>query len=313
MGVGGTVIAFLNRRAGQGRASKKWDAVRSELERRFGSFETVPADSLDGVRETVARAVAGGENVVIAAGGDGTVNLLVNALMITEGAQKLALGAVGLGSSNDFHKPVRSLSMIEGVPTRIDCQSARGVDVIRIDYESDDQGGLTRFAIINASVGITAEANASFDSDSRFIRAASKLSVDAGIVASVIRTLATYSDIPCRISVDGHDEGEFLVTNLGVVKNPHFAGSFCYDTQVDPDDGKLGINLCERLSSLQVLATLAALSRTRFRGRPKTRCWTGERVAVEGRREFAVEMDGEVVRARRAEFAVLRGRIRCCQ
>ena len=145
------------------------------------------------------------------------------------------------------------------------------------------------------------------------LSAASRLSVDAGIVASVIRTLATYRYIPSGMSVDGRDEGRFMISNLGVIKNQHFAGSFCYDTCVEPDDGKLGINLCEGLNRFQVLATLAALSRNRFRGRPKTRCWPGQSVSVEGDRDFALEMDGEVVRARRAEFTVLPGKIRCCR
>ncbi len=124
--------------------------------------------------------------------------------------------------------------------------------------------------------------------------------MNAAIVASVIETIATYRDVECRLTIDGADAGTFLVSSLGVIKNPHFAGSFCYDTPIEPDDGKLGVNLCERLTRFQVLATLAALSRKRFSGRPKTRTWIGERVLVEGARSFALETDGEVTRARRA-------------
>jgi diacylglycerol kinase family enzyme len=281
----------------------------------MGSFEVVETGSLDVVREALGQAVGRGERTFVAAGGDGTVNLLLSAIMGLDGGDgaDIVLGAVGLGSSNDFHKPFARNSRIAGVPVRIDCGSTRPCDVIRIDLVDDGGHTSTRFAIINASLGITAEANACFNAPSMFVRAARRISVDAAIVASVLRTLAAYRDIECRITIDGADEGRFQVSNLGVIKNPHFAGSFCYDTPIEPDDGKLGINLCERLTPFQAIATLAALSRRRFRGRPKTRSWIGERVSVEGRRSFALETDGEVVHARRAEFTVLPGRIRCCR
>jgi diacylglycerol kinase (ATP) len=307
------VIVFLNTHASYGRAASKWARVRPELERRAGPFEVREIESLDGVTGSLREAVALGERAFVAAGGDGTVNLLLSALMGLHGAEDATLGAVGLGSSNDFHKPFGRDAFIAGVPARIDCENARPCDVIRIDLADDEGRASTRFAIINSSLGITAEANASFNVPSGFVRAARRLSVDAAIVASVLRTLATYRDVECRLTIDGTDEGTFSVSNLGVIKNPHFAGSFCYDTPIEPDDGKLGINLCERLTPFQAIATLAALSRRRFRGRPKTRSWIGERVSVEGGRSFALETDGEVVHARRAEFTVLPKRIRCCR
>lgn len=306
------MIVFLNTRASYGRAASKWARVQPELARRAGPFEVQEIGSIAAVGEALREAAARGERTFVAAGGDGTVNLLLNALMGLRGAEDVTLGAVGLGSSNDFHKPFGQDAFIAGVPVRIDCGNARPCDVIRIDLTDDKGHASTRFAVINASLGITAEANASFNAPSGFVRAARRLSVDAAIVASVLRTLATYRDVECRITIDGADQGTFWVSNLGVIKNPHFAGSFCYDTPVEPDDGKLGINLCERLTPFQALATLAALSRRRFRGRPKTRFWIGERVSVEGERSFALETDGEVVHTRRAEFTVLPKRIRCC-
>ena len=307
------MLVFLNTRASYGRAASRWEEVKEGLRERVGAFDVESAESLEGVSESMRGAVDRGERVFVAAGGDGTVNLLMNAIMSLGDRSTATLGAVGLGSSNDFHKPFTEGSFICGVPARIDCADAATADVIRIDLTDDGGRDSTRYAIINASLGITAEANANFNAPTSFVRAARKLSVDAAIVASVLTALATYRDIPCRIAVDGADEGTFSVSNLGVIKNPHFAGSFCYDTPIEPDDGMLGVNLCERLSPFQALATLAALRRRRFSGRPKTRSWLGERVSVEADSVFALETDGEIVRARRAEFSALPRMIRCCR
>jgi diacylglycerol kinase (ATP) len=307
------VLIFLNRRAGHGRAAARWDAVRPWLEAQAGAFDVEDVRSYDGAVEALAEAAARGERTFIAAGGDGTVNLLVNAIMALENSADVVLGAIGLGSSNDFHKPFRQDAMVAGVPVRVDCGDATARDVIRIDFDDDNGIRRTRFAILNASLGITAESNASFNAPTRLIRTARCLSVDAAIVASIFHVLATYRDIVCRLRIDGRDLGVFAVSNLGVIKSPHFAGSLTYDTPIEPDDGVLGVNLCERLTRFQALATVAALTRRRFRGRPKTRSWTGRRVSVETDRSFALETDGEIVRARGAQFEVIPRRIRCCR
>jgi diacylglycerol kinase family enzyme len=310
------VLVFLNPRAGHGRGITRWKRARPLIEERTGGLDLVEIESFEGLADAVRTAVDAGERVLVAAGGDGTVNLVLHAIMLlgVEGrSADLVLGAVGLGSSNDFHKPHRAGSFIGGVPVRLDCVEPQPHDVIRVDLEDAEGHRATRYAIMNASLGITAEANAAFTESTGVIRAVSRASVDAGIVASVLRTLAAYRDIQCRIAIDDAEEGSFAVSNLGVIKNPHFAGSFCYDTLVEPADGRLGVNLCEGLTRFQVLATLAALSRGRFTGRPKTRSWVCERVSVEGDRTFALETDGEVVRATRAEFSVCPKAIRCCR
>jgi diacylglycerol kinase family enzyme len=306
------VLVFLNKRASYGRAGSRWSAIVDELAERTGGFHVEEIRSAEGTADSMRRAIEGGEHVFVAAGGDGTVNLVLNAMMGLPEEAELTLGAVGLGSSNDFHKPFTSESTVAGVPVRLDCERAAPHDVIRVDIEHGDGDRDVRYAIINASLGITAEANASFNAATPLIKAARRISVDAAIVASVLHTLATNRAIRCRIEIDGFDEGMFSVSNLGVIKNPHFAGSFCYDTPIARDDGLIGLNLCEGLTRFQALATLAALRRRRFAGRPKTRSWIARRASVEGDRVFPLETDGEIVRARTAEFSVVPKRVRCC-
>jgi diacylglycerol kinase family enzyme len=124
--------------------------------------------------------------------------------------------------------------------------------------------------------------------------------VDVAITAAALRTIVAFRNIRVRLRIDGGPDDEVTVTNLGIIRAPHFAGWFSYDTPVA--DGRLGVNLCGGLSRTGMLAMLAALQKGRFRGRGRTRAWSATEVRVSADREFALEMDGEVVAATEAVF-----------
>lgn len=306
------VRVFLNPGATYGRGRERWGRVEPELTGRLGPLavdEVEPGELPAALSEAVAR----GERKFVAAGGDGAVNSLVNAAMSLPEAPSLVLGAVGLGSSNDFHKLNGARDAIAGIPVRVDFENAEPCDVIRMEYDAPEDGGrATRYAIVNASVGVTAEANARFNAPSGAIRAARKLSVDAAISMSVLTTLLTWRDLTCALSTDGSDSRMVSVTNLGVFKNRHFGGALRYDFEVGRSDGKLGVALCEALSRAEVISVLRALRRGSFSDRPKTSAWTAETLALSADRPFALETDGEVARAVRVEFSVAPVKLRCC-
>ncbi|MBN1460840.1 MAG: hypothetical protein JXA57_15010, partial [Armatimonadetes bacterium] len=242
----GNVRVFVNPGATYGKGLERWQRVEAELERRLCGVEVEHVE-LGRLRASLAAAVARGERRFLAAGGDGTVNLVVNAAMSLPEAGRLTLGAVGLGSSNDFHKWPGTSQAVAGLPVRIDFDNVEPRDVIRIDYESGS-GWETRYAIANASVGMTAEANARFNEPTRLIRAARRLSVDAAISTAVLTTLITWRDLTCSLSLDGEMPFMASVTNLGVFKNPHFGGALRYDFEVGAGDGRVGVALCEGLT-----------------------------------------------------------------
>jgi diacylglycerol kinase (ATP) len=323
----GPARVFLNPGATYGTGRERWARVEGELRRRLGEFEIEETVGPDAMCHRLSELVRQGERKFVAAGGDGTVNLLVNAMMeLPEGEtadaglleserlgrDRIVLGAVGLGSSNDFHKPFNDDATIEGMPVKVDFDAARACDVIRIDYETPDGSTATRFSLVNASAGVTAEANARFNDPNWLVRLVRPLSVDAAITAAVLTTLARWRDVTCALSIDGGGPETISVTNLGVFKNPHFGGTLCYDTPMSADDGLLGIALCEGMSAFETVATLSALRKRRFAGRPRTRTWKASSLSIRGDRAFALETDGEVVWARNARFGVAGRRLLCC-
>lgn len=305
---------FLNPRCDYGKGEMKWKKLEPELRLRGLSFEVEELSSLQKLIQRIEQLSKRGERVFVAAGGDGTLHCLVNALMNSRmDVSEVTVGAIGLGSSNDFHKPFRREEFWQGIPVKLDWREPLLRDLIRVRLQNGRGAVSQRICLINASIGITAQANAVYNSRLPFLRFIQKISIEGAILFAALKTILSFHNIPCTISRSDGRMHALPLTNLGVIKSPHFAGGLCYDIPLAPNDGFLGINLCADMNKSETLLTLFNLYRQRFQGRPKTFSWLTQSLSVKSRQPFAVEMDGEVAWASRVEFEILPRSIRCCQ
>ena len=90
-------LVFLNPNAGNSDAAKTLKAVFREAETTWLELSR----ELD-IRRCMEQAIDAGCTTVVAAGGDGTVNVLVNSLMELASDRRPNLGIIPLGTANDF-------------------------------------------------------------------------------------------------------------------------------------------------------------------------------------------------------------------
>jgi len=306
-------LAIVNPAAAGGRGLAKWRRLEPRLAADLGALEVRLTAAAGDERRLVAEGWAAGHRQFLAAGGDGTVNAVLGALLECvpeDGRGAVALGAAGLGSSNDFHKPYRAV--IEGVPCRVDFARAFPHDVGVVSYADETGARHARHWIVNASIGATAEANHFFNHPDGVLRALKRTSTDAGILYAAARTLARSRPRALALGVDDAAPVELATRNLGVVKNPHFTGSLSYDSPYEPASGDFTVHHLGAVSAARLAATFAALARGRFAGRPGTHTWRAHRLTVRDGGPFAVEIDGEVVLAVEATFTLLPACLRVC-
>lgn len=304
---------FVNPTCHFGKGREKWEEILPELKQLLSfTFDELPYP--ESLEILLRKKITAGERIFIAAGGDGTVNLLTNALMKWGGDHRsIILGAIGLGGSNDFHKPFDAFSRIKGIPVRLNWQESVPSDLIRIRYKNSRGHLIIRYSAINCSIGITAQGNAFCNARSILVERIRRTSVEASVIYCALRTLFTYTNIPCKVKVGDERPEEFPISNLGVIKNPHFAGGLCYGTEISQDDGKLGIHLAFGMGKCEVIRTMVDLYKHRFPRNPKTRSWFAPNLTVQCENPVALEIDGEVVRTDYVEFDLLRKYLRICR
>ena len=299
-------FVLLNPAAGHAADARCLALARSAIAARFEACE-VELDADGRWREAVSSALARGVRVLVAAGGDGTVHALLESLVAARASvalEKLTLGVVALGSSNDFVKPFRPGDGV--VPLRLDLAHATPRDVVRV--RTVDPSGLQRttFLAVSASAGVVAEGNALFNAARRTRRGTT-----GAIVASALRAIGRHRDFSARLRHDGAEE-EVSLSSLSILKSPWLSGALRYDLPVAPDDGLLGVAVCAAMSRLRLLSTLAGLVFGRFRNRPGTRAFFTTALRLRADVPFLLEVDGEVEPVVEARFDLLAWRVRVC-
>ncbi len=299
------IAILVNEAAHQGRGGDLWQKTRGEVlaqlppgtvEQRFSP----PFDLVACLHELVAKDV----NCFISAGGDGSANYLLNELMNfrEEGEGPFFLGGIGLGSSNDFMKPVGG--KIAELPVRMDWQNAQPADVGEVVFENESGKTERLFFIANASLGVTAAANYYFNHPDFLLKILKQRWTGGAIIWAALRTILSWKNIPTRLIFNGLEK-ELALSNLAVLKNPHVSGDFKYDQPIQQDDGWLGLNYCASMNRFELLKTLADLSKGRFSGQPKRCSEFVKNLEIETQVPAPLETDGEVFLAKNIRFSVL--------
>jgi diacylglycerol kinase family enzyme len=302
-------LAVLNAAARHGTAARRFESVSSLVSERF-ELGVVPMDPAGVWRTHLSASVAAGIGVVLAAGGDGTVGAVASALIACPRSEEVAFGAIGLGSSNDYQKPFGVVRA--GIPLRIDVAGARPRDVARAVFSADGAASIERPFLVSASLGVTARANALFNEGAGTVLAFFKRRwIDGAVLYAALAALWRHADVFATLKTDG-EEGRYPISNLSVLKTPFLSGCLRYDTPVEPDSGRLAVNLCHGMSRSALLGTLLGLIRGRFVGRRRTRRFMSRRVEVEVSHPVPLELDGEVVLARHVVFDIASRRILAC-
>lgn len=139
---GTRTLVLLNPEAGKGEDQGEWRAALDGLR----DVEVRESRDEADARERVRGAIDDGVERIVAAGGDGTVSLVVDAVAAADGLDRVQVGILPLGTANDY---ARSLELPAEPETAVDVLRrgrTRRVDLGRVE-------GPTSRHLVNVSVG----------------------------------------------------------------------------------------------------------------------------------------------------------------
>ncbi|MEW5924922.1 MAG: diacylglycerol kinase family protein [Candidatus Zixiibacteriota bacterium] len=304
---------MLNPFAGGGKAHEKWMRIRPDIQNQLGFYEVYELDNRAEYRNIITKKINEGEREFIAAGGDGTINLLLNALAAAPDSilKQIKLGAIGLGSSNDFHKPFRYDRMLKCVPYRINFANTIQSDIGVVTYFDARGKQNTRYWLVNSSIGITAEANLSFNTPNKILGYIKEHSTSGAILYAALSTLVRFRAREIGLKINGQSPEDIFIENVAIVRNPYFSGNFHYSTPAEINAGCFHVHLVARQSIPRKLLTLWKLSRS-GQNNGLTRVRRASYLHISSREPLTLEFDGETVMAQEACFTLRNRMIQVC-
>lgn len=286
----GHVVVVLNPAAGRG-LGRRWQPVLAQgLHRALGRECHIEFrhTELDRDAETVAReALHDGADLIVAAGGDGTLHGVVNALAWSG----VPVAQIPLGTGNDFARAV-------GIPMN----PMEALEVLRTGSAVPVDLGLKgeRYFINAAGCGFDAAVA------ERIQRGFRRLRGTSAYVAAVIATLLRYRATDMTVTVDGTTVAQRAML-CAVANGRSYGGGMRIAPEARWDDGLLDICVVAACTPLEFLRAFPMVFRGEHLRHPKVTLLRGSSVTVASEPAASVLMDGELCGATPVSFGIAPG------
>ena len=248
------------------------------------------ATSHSGEAEVLARhAAAEGFERIVAAGGDGTINEIVNGIA----GHDVALGLLPIGTMNVFATEL-------GLPSnnlRACWEIIRQNRVRPIDLPSANGKHFVQLAGVGLDAQVVKETSRSFKRN-------------FGPLSYLISAAQIASRQPPRLLIESEnaavEEGSFVLVGNGRL----YGGRLPFFKQAVIDDGLLDVIVFKRLSYVEIIRYLQNVIFTPQITAPDVEYFQTKRLRVSSEEDVPVEVDGELIGSCPVEFRIRSGGLR---
>ena len=292
------MFVIVNPVSGNGKTGQRWAGIEERLRIEGAQFDVEFTREPGHAIQLARDAIAAGYRTIVSAGGDGTLNEVVNGLM-TEGRTDpdVRLGLIPGGTGSDFGRGIglprdpldAALHLLKAEPHwfdmgQINCKRGEGTN--------------TRYFINVAGLGFDGEVC------DRVNRSSKALGGTIPYVSSLVATLFSYRNKHVHWTLDGQVREEVL--NSVIVANAfYFGGGMRISPNSQTDDGLFHVITLGDWGKLEFLATVPRVYNGTHLTHPKVKEYTGREVTVEADGQMFLQAEGDLFGEAPATFKIL--------
>jgi YegS/Rv2252/BmrU family lipid kinase len=250
--------------------------------------------------ELTRAALKAGFDLIVAVGGDGTLNEVVNGMLL-EGGQaanpEAALGVISTGTGADF---VRTAGIPRDSVEAATCLArATGIvplDIAEMNYDRDGRQVSRYFANV-AGMGFDAEVV------ERTERGGKRGGGTLPYLSTLIGTISTYRNKDVELCIDDGKLQE-RVNSIVICNGQYFGGGMRVGPNATLDDGFLDVILIGDMNTFEVLVNTPKIYNGTHLSLAKVSEYRARIVRVIPRQRMMIQADGELIGEGAATFRI---------
>ncbi len=299
---------IVNPTSARGKMQKRWPQIQAILQAENFPFEVAFTERRGHAIALARAAVDAGFELIVAVGGDGTLNEVVNGMLSTPlknagslGGQLLnssaLLGVIPSGTGSDF---VRSAGLphdaLMAARHLAHAAGARPIDIGELTCRTDGQSSQRYFANV-AGMGFDAEVV------ERLEHGGKRGGGTIPYLSTLIGTVFSYRNKDVILRVD--DQTTQARVNAVVICNgKYFGGGMMVGPNAALDDGLLDVVTIGDMNAVEVLVNTRRIYNGTHLSLAKVSEYRAKNVTVETAQRVWIEVDGELVGEGSASFCV---------
>jgi len=283
-------IAFIvNPHAGNGVAGSNWPFIEALARDRLGHFDTYmtqkPGDALMFAKAAVAKEAG----LVVCMGGDGTLNEVINGIMMHEESIRsdVTLGFVPNGTGCDFVRTVPIPPNVEHALNLIADGPVRSIDLGKLFFRNHHDCECLRYFHNITSFGLGGEVAR------RVNRTSKALGPFISFLWATLISIFLYGEKRIRIRIDNDFEQEFNIWNVAVANGRYHGGGMRVAPDASVYDGLLNITVIGDLTLPEIFLNLPKLYNGRIYDIDKVDKFTGKKIEASSGQQVLLDVDGE--------------------
>jgi YegS/Rv2252/BmrU family lipid kinase len=283
-------IAFIvNPHAGNSSTGSNWSYIEAVARNRLGHFQTYMTQNPGDAVRFAEDAVDKDTGLLVCVGGDGTLNEVINGIMMHEESKRssVMLGFVPNGTGCDF---VRTLPIPKNLEHAIDAIAggySRAIDLGRLSFRDHRGRECRRYFHNITSFGLGG------DVAQRVNRTTKAFGPFISFMWATLISIFLYGKKRIRIRIDNGFEQAFTVWNVAVANGRYHGGGMWVAPDASLYDGLLNVTVIGDLTLSEVFSNLPKLYNGRIYDIDKVALLTGKKIEAVSDQKVLLDVDGE--------------------
>ena len=249
--------------------------------------------------ELAEQAARGGATLVVAVGGDGTLNETANGLVRAGGQTELA--TIPLGTGMDFGRTYGIPSGFEDAVRIAASGRTRTIDLGKVDYRRWDGGAGERYVANVGSVGMSAAVAQRANGMSK------SLGGKTTFFYALTRVFFEWENTVVSVVLDDGTRREGRMHDVIVANGQYHGGAMWLAPDAKPDDGLFDVVLIGDVTKRDFLTTAPKIYKGTYLAHPKVEQLRSRSVEVDAPEHLPIELDGEQVGTTPVRFEIVPG------